>query len=395
MLAFAVPIVAAYAVSKLLFRHVASDPAPLTDIPPSMAPPPLPRATAPPVVPSGTVVFEREFGIDSDFLLIDHDLEPLAAPVPENEPRPVQVAGLVSLADKLRSKPEPASRWSDLFRQTGDHLAGLMPMSARLGPLLENPTLRAKPDFDDQFVGSVNRVRACAQARDIRCCDETIVRLRDCVVHWHSFFDDWVRVRGNAAETIDLAEKVPQLSDGWLSHGLRHDFQDRETGQALVWLPWGALEQPDVLAGLTNWIAMEIDHAAWAFTAVCTMSSTGAPLATMLSERLRTRLLVINDHDFKFLPGSGPRQGDKLVLVDSLVATGHHLDLATATIQDAGARVAGAVLICRNDLLPDGKLEGPIIEYMLRQKKIIWLFEMSDLYSVWKSSLFPEPHAGS
>jgi hypothetical protein len=49
-----------------------------------------------------------------------------------------------------------------------------------------------------------------------------------------------------------------------------------------------------------------------------------------------------------------------------------------------GAQFAGAVFICANDLLPrDNALQG-IVDRMKEEKKLIHLFEMSDLYGLWK-----------
>jgi orotate phosphoribosyltransferase len=113
------------------------------------------------------------------------------------------------------------------------------------------------------------------------------------------------------------------------------------------------------------------------------MSSTGVPLATLLSSHYRKRLLITDaGAEFDFPPGLEPRTDEAVLLVDSNLSSGDHLDRCSRRIRKAGAVVMGVVLICEDDL--PGKERLPIVEEFRTGDRLIPLFTLSDIYRLFQ-----------
>ncbi len=283
----------------------------------------------------------------------------------------------------------PFHAWAENLKEAADALASVVPMRQKLDQLLRMP-LQAKPHFDVDFDKQVQEVRARANGGDEVACGEAIERLSRSVVEWVQLTRDWYSLRQDAAKHIVSWDSPDEPWHGWLAH-VAVKFKVPDTHAPMVWWQSALLARADSLDRLSAWIIREIDDrrepgGPWQgmeFSAVCSMSSTGVPLAATLSSHYGKRLLVADGGaDFHFPPAVEPKPDDVVLLVDSNLSTGHHLESCARRIIDAGASVMGAVYICEDDL--SDKPRAPFVEDLRRANGLIWLFKLSDIYGLWQ-----------
>ncbi|MDQ4068154.1 MAG: phosphoribosyltransferase [Actinomycetota bacterium] len=324
------------------------------------------------------------------YATIDATLAKVPPTIPEDDANPPQKRCMESLAEALAPMQEPFRSWSKRFKDAAEDLGSVVPMREKLPELLNTP-LRAKAHFDVDFYEGVNEVRARANDRDDLASGAAIEKLVASVTGWVQLTEDWYSLRKDAAARISHWGGWDVPWHGWLKH-VAVRFVDPETESEMVWWQSGLLSRSDSLVRLSAWIVREIDDRIkdrkWReadFSAICSMSSTGVPLATLVSAHFRKRLLVVDEGaDFHFPPGFEPKQDDHILMVDSNISTGMHLARCTRRINDAGAFVMGAVLICKDDL--PHKAREPIIETLESEDRLIRLFTLSDIYQEWKAS---------
>jgi orotate phosphoribosyltransferase len=290
------------------------------------------------------------------------------------------------LAAQLRDRPSPLSSWSEKLQETASVFGRLLPIENKVQPILTNKTLQIKAHSDARLTKQLDNFRVAAQERNKERCGEIVLQLYDEARELTQLIEHWLELRIIASSGIDTVDKVRLIEEhgGWLSHGIGNNFQDPVTKQELVWFPWDVLSRPDLLDKLTNWVTKETQDAGWRFDAICAMSSTGLPVATLMSMRLGTELLAIDNVEFCFLPKDAPNPGERILLVDSGLQTGRHLSEATKRIENARAIVAGVICISFNDFLPQNKTELNIVEHMIQRNNLRYLFQISDLYELWK-----------
>lgn len=343
------------------------------------------RIVPPP--PSGTINEDRALS-DSAYATIISTLTDLPDTIPETEKNPPQKVSLEMLARTFGPLPEPFRFWSNSFRTAADTLAKVLPMNSKLDALL-NTALRAKAHFDIDFHNALNAVRESAQDRDTPGCSQAIKKMKDSVVSWVNLTSDWYSLREDAAAHMRYV--VDGDNEKWSD--LRHvavNFAEPDSGRPMVWWQSGLLSRSDSLERLSTWIFREIDDrirdGRWKekdFEAVCSMSSTGVPLATLLSSHYHKRLVIVDEGaDFRFPPGFEPYVGDNILLVDSNISTGGHLFRCAREINEAGASIMAAVFICENDLSPSEK-RLPIVETARSKGQLIRLFTLGDIYNRW------------
>lgn len=329
------------------------------------------------------------------FMAIETTLARVPPTIPEDEANPPQKECLDTLAGELAPLYEPFRSWSKSFRRAADALAIVVPMQTRLDALL-GTALKAKAHFDVDFYQAVREIREFAQDRDDIRCGGAIQKLETSVVSWVDLTADWYSLRRDAAAAMSYSENPGSEWSGWLRH-VAVDFREPGTGKPMVWWQSSLLSQWDSLERLSTWIIREIDDRVrdrkWSadFTAVCSMSSTGVPLATLLSSHYQKRLLIIDEGaEYSFPPGFEPRFGDKIVLVDSNISTGLHLLRCNERIKAAKASVTGAVFIAENDLSETGLsvIDRSVVdENSSLRDCVIPLFTLSDIYHQWQGAV--------
>lgn len=336
-------------------------------------------------VRSGQAV-KADIAGQSAFANIDETLANLPKAIPEDDANPPQKACMESLAETLAPMREPFRSWSTFFKLAAEELAGVVPMDQKLPALLGQP-LQAKVHFERDLYEQVKEVRARANDRDGDACGKAIEILTGSVVEWVHLTKDWYSLRQDAAAHICRWDSPDKPWHGWLAH-LAVRFDAPETGRPMVWWQSGLLSQSDSLERLSAWIVREIDDRLkdrWkgdSVSAICSMSSTGVVPATLLSAHYRKKLLIADEGaDFAFPPAFQPKPGDNVLLVDSNLSTGVHLERCARRLADAGAFIVGVVLICEDDL--PGKVRKPIVETLRREERLIRLFSLSDMYNLW------------
>lgn len=325
----------------------------------------------------------------SPYAVIDEILAEVPEIIPEDEVNPPQKACLDELARRLSPMQDPFLDWSRRFRSASDSLASVLPMETKLQALL-GAALKAKVHFDIDFYGAVMDIRDRAQKVDSAGCTRAIDNMVAAVSSWVDLTNDWYSLRQDAAALIHPF--TTEHASDWNGQ-LRHisvKFDDPETHAPMVWWQSSLLSRSDSLDRLSTWIFREIDDRIrdkkWInseLSAVCSMSSTGVPLATLLSSHYGKRFLEIDeDANYRFPPGYEPQPGDNILLVDSNISTGRHLTNCAREINNRGAFVMAAVVICENDLSNQPQL--PLVGTLRNDEQLIRLFTLSDIYSRWK-----------
>jgi len=89
----------------------------------------------------------------------------------------------------------------------------------------------------------------------------------------------------------------------------------------------------------------------------------------------------VDSETFNFLPREA-KPGERILLVDSIVQTGQHLEQVTEKIRQNGAEVVGTIVFCHNDMLLGDALKDkrPIVDSCIKQGKLVYLYKMSELY---------------
>jgi orotate phosphoribosyltransferase len=295
---------------------------------------------------------------------------------------------LAPLAKELRSKPPPFCNWGEVLEEVAQQLSGLRQVSGAIRPLLENRTLRVQPHFERRLTKLLAKTRDCAAREDELGCAEAVKEAHAILEQWRWLCEAWCELRLSAASCIRPADEVTRIMSthwGWLRHGVENFLEDRQSGEQYAWYPWGVFSKPDQLKKLTEWVVAELTEFAWPYDLICEMSGTGAHLATLLSIETKRPLIAIDSKSFGFLPHE-PWSGSGVLLVDSNVQTGFHLQRAIEEVEAAGATVAGVVCICLNDALPRVLKKHEIVNEILARGRLISLFQMSDLYRAWRES---------
>jgi len=325
---------------------------------------------------------------ENGYIAIDRTLAEVPQTIPEEEDNPPQKVSLDVLAQTLADMQEPFRSWSKRFKNASETLASVLPMEKKLRALL-GAALKAKAHFDIDFYEAVVDVRERAQDRDEYACSKAIDNMVESVVSWVRLTSDWYSLRQDAAGRMHRADTGVSEWSGQLRH-LAVKFGEPGTRTPMVWWQSSLLSRSDSLDRLSTWIFREIDDRIrdkrWSttdFSAVCSMSSTGVPLATLLSSHYGKRFLAVDEGaNYRFPPGFQPEPGDNVLLVDSNISTGMHVLKCAKEITEAGAFVMGVVVICENDMCEDQRL--PIVETLRRDDRLIRLFTLSDIYSRWR-----------
>jgi orotate phosphoribosyltransferase len=312
---------------------------------------------------------------------------------------------LSSLAKQIRRMSSPFDFWSKKLLESVDILGNLQDRRERIRPMFKNPTLWLREHAERDITNQLNEIKSYAEEHDKENCSNSILQLHSVLDKWHHLTEDWLNLRNIASAGINpkdqkMEEIIKGKEWGWLSHGLEYFFQDPNTHEVFAWYYWGILSNPELLGKLTGCIVEELlqREVYLHFNAICAMSSTAAPLATMLTMLMNQKreqkskkdplvLLAIDNKTFKFLPDE-PKPETEILMVDSGIQTGYHLNEATKAAQASGSTIAGAICFSFNDLLLKGKERLSIINDMINRKRLFYLFKMSELYQLWKDKRY-------
>lgn len=340
-------------------------------------------------------------------------VEPLPHPerTPENLPLPRRTPDLKLLLTALKAPPRKfrpkyvrafeeqlssqatSPLWGPAFERMAMHLNKVLVLfESDARPLLASETLNINFHFNRRLRWIVQSLKERLASDDEAGSNTLVEVLEETTKRWAGLIADWVELRRIAASTIAPRSETRGEEYRELRHVVGNVFQDPETGEQFVWNASGIFLRPDLVEKFVHWIKSEIEmqDEPWEFHAICSMSSTGMPIAILLYQEKweqRKELLVADNETYNFLPRH-PKPDERILLVDSGIQTGGHLDEVTARIKQMGAEVEGAVFFALNDLLPEDKKErrSLTIASWIKERKLVYLYKFSDLYEVWKTS---------
>lgn len=212
---------------------------------------------------------------------------------------------------------------------------------------------------------------------------------------WNHLISEWLTLRMTAAQGIIRAADAPTKKDDPERHAFSNTFTGAN-GESYAWYPPQSLLYAAQLKSLASWLAEELDHmlqdanlSSSSPIGMLAPSSTGVPLVTMLSLELGSFGWTVTVPSWTpDIQPVKPSEGgpSHWVIVDSDVRTGKHINGAVRTIQEAGAGVFAAVVVCENDYWPIERKFAALTD-LIDKGRLIRLFTMSDLYDVLKDSV--------
>ncbi|NOZ60461.1 MAG: hypothetical protein GXO74_02160 [Calditrichaeota bacterium] len=203
------------------------------------------------------------------------------------------------------------------------------------------------------------------------------------VLRWRDLTTNWSALREIALASISTAVHEGDYVE------LRHASQVRlhapEAPPDLTWNAWAAVcTDPAILEPLADWLVNALPARGWQFDVICTLSTTGIPLATLLSVGLKRTLVARDSETGHFMPRR-PQPGERLLLVDATVQTGGHIQAAETEAARAGASVTAAVVIAINDMVSADTRAG-IVAPWLAEGRLLYFYRLSDLYRHWRAA---------
>jgi len=150
----------------------------------------------------------------------------------------------------------------------------------------------------------------------------------------------------------------------------------------LLWSAYGILSSPENLKTFTKLVDDAIKDAKWNYNIICTTSLCGLPVAALLSVENDVKLLSADNMTYRLLPREIDA-GERVLMVDSRLGTGSHVNIIKASIEKRGGNFIGLVTIVIDDMVPE---RLPLIENLLNENKIIFLHKTSEYYDRWRKT---------
>jgi len=361
---------------------------------------------------ASTYLTDRLAGLSSYEKILEH-LESLPEEIAIEHDAASLRHRMFTLGDSLVRQPPPYSFWGDKFKSVALTIDDLH-RKDNLPLLVDHPTLALVPHFNRRLSADLIAVKSSARQRDEKECNRSVGQMLSDISELATLADTLHELRSVAVQGIRPIDRQQGEPDESRHRGEKVIFQSPITGQLLVWRPWDAFSTSSLLEKLAAWIDREITDAAtdavWKFDAVCAVSMSGLPLATLLAAKLGRRpLMAVDDcvrtstersegaphtrpdQEFRILPVDWADRGfRRLLLVDSATQTGSRLsDVKDRLEEGLGRRaeeqtVAGVVSVCINDLLPEGEPRLPLVDELLDSNRLMRMFDLSDLCRLYQ-----------
>lgn len=295
---------------------------------------------------------------------------------------PLDVDGLLTLKNSLKTIAQELGG-TPLARMF-DGLAEMLEFATAdsFANLALNKTLQVIPYLNGHLNDRVKDVRNSLrpQGRErfvvaLEELDEAISRLEELERNWSGLRESACLGIGPppTGEFIELKHTIDNV--------LVHPMETRQ----LNWNPQTVIQNPSILLQLATWFETLVQHAGWNFDYICSMSAAGLPLAVMLSAQLKKSLLQVDNATYSFMPG-GPRPGGNVVVVDTTLQSGKHILAVREKVERVyNANFEGAIVWVDNDLSPRLKERPEQFTHLMEQGRIIYLYKMSDLYTLWEN----------
>jgi len=300
----------------------------------------------------------------------------------EDLPRVLEMKDLITLKEKLKLIAQEV-KGSPLF-PTFDGIARTLEFASTddFRALAENKTLRVIPYLNGYFTDRVEDIRNSLQPSGKGRFEAALKGLDKTVSELLELTSEWAQLKAAAASGIGPTPSGEFIE---LRHEVDNVLAPPDEKEPLNWNPQMAIVQPNVLLQLSNWLKTIVLDAGWPFDYICSISTSGLPLATMLSAQLRKKFLQVDNQTRAFLPRE-PEENKRVIVVDTTLQSGKHLVDFKERIESAcKARFVGAIVFVNNDLSPRAGNRPDEINSLMEKGQIIYLYKMSELYKLWKA----------
>jgi hypothetical protein len=288
---------------------------------------------------------------------------------------------LETLARWLSHKPHPYGYWSEMFDEIAEALGRIDSSEALKMMGAHGNTLRLRALLEGDLRVHITKVRDSGPDKEDASTTDAIRAFRDRVLHWDGFAMEWGKFRLAATNCFDTSGAVTREKYGELSHMMEVWYVDPDSGRRTNWNAMLALvSSPKLMNSIAGFIAESIVRLGWNFDSFCQMSAGGHGLAQLLALRMDKRLLAIDNRTHRFLPAKAdPEWGHHLVLVDTVIQSGKHLEDSISQAKKDGREVKGAVFLARNDGLEDPDQDRGIVDRMQAKGQLLYCFALSTL----------------
>ena len=250
---------------------------------------------------------------------------------------------------------------------------------AEFGALLNNPTLKLSRYLNGYLSDQISSIRDGAKKEDQESFQTALNDTRDGTKKLSEFVDSWIYLRGVASTGIG---PLPTERYEQLKHSFENILVPNEES-SLNWSPQVLLWQHSIRTLLSYSLVIMIEDHEWSFDYICSISGSGLPLATTLSSNFEKPLFEADSITYSFAPFA-PTENKSVLLVDTILQTGKHLLTVKEHIEERGARFAGYIALVDNDMMPKGSSRLNEVCSLTKDRKIILLYKMSELYALWE-----------
>jgi orotate phosphoribosyltransferase len=285
-----------------------------------------------------------------------------------------------------------SSRWGQLLQEAATALDRIAP-EGELEPLISHATLPLAARFSHSLTEHIDSLRAASAERNADRVTATIGEVLVAIHQWERLSRHWLDLRQSSTDAVKrLSEDEAQELLTYPRRGMKTVFYEPQQGY-FAWLQWEGLVKSNLLRDQVDLITEALDHQGWMFDSICSMSTSATPIATLLSVRYNRDFLWFDGAERNFFPSGRPREGEAVLLVDSIAQTGRFLDSVSSCLAELSASAVGAVFLCINDKLPPGRARHRGLDDLLSRERVISLFSISDLWRLLQPRLGASPEA--
>ncbi len=221
--------------------------------------------------------------------------------------------------------------------------------------------------------------------------DNDLQWLRGNLRKWRDMRDTIVENLSTVAMDVPPPED-PQLQDviPELQHAFPIVLGDLSNGQSVWFNNWRAICSDSLmLRDLAHWMVRIFQSDKREIDAVCSLSITGLPLATHLADLLARPLYAADNRTYQMLYDVPERK--RVLLVDSIIVTGHHIKVAETALMAKGSSVE--CVVCVIQVLDPRAMQLFAVDRLHTGDRYYFPFKSTDLLDRFGASLWGSPHA--
>lgn len=271
----------------------------------------------------------------------------------------------------------PYQYWSVMLSEVASNVEVLR-QSDLFKVMLHTDTMKLLPLLKRDLRGCVQKLREDLTYKQDPALTRDILYFRDTMIGWSEFCTSWVNFRDTAIKCFTSRHSDDKY--GELKHPGSVVINDTRLHNELMWNAFGLVLQPAVVASMANWLAQVTELLGWQFDTICSMSAAALQLSSLIALKLRKNVVALDNQTFEFQPPEPP--GVSYVFVDTVCQTGNHLLESVNKASKHHKKVAGAIFIAVNNMMPEDskRKRFQIIDDMKKEGHLIYCYDMSYLY---------------